>query len=236
MEIQPINCAIELRDFIPLDGSPLKAVIFDLDGTLIDTMPAFADIATDVITRYTTIPAEIARASYLNTSGLPFRSQVELIVPGSGDLDVMSTEYEQRKLMIPGKIEMSDDTVFTLSNLRRHGLGTAISSNNQQANVSKFSEAAPVSFDVALGYRFGFGKGQEHIAQVCRHYNCGPRSLLYVGDSLNDAILARNCGVPFVALTRTFTEARFRTLDDRIPCISELSHLLNLLQINHINV
>src|ERR1051325_5694866 len=58
-----------------------KVLLCDLDGTLIDSMPTLADLATEVIeARYGT-PRILARELYLATCGLPFVKQLEEMFP-----------------------------------------------------------------------------------------------------------------------------------------------------------
>ena len=59
-----------------------KAYLFDFDGTLVDTMGGFADIAGRVINGFHPhISFEAARRRYLETSGIPFFQQLEIICP-----------------------------------------------------------------------------------------------------------------------------------------------------------
>jgi hypothetical protein len=59
-----------------------KVLLCDLDGTLIDTMPVLADLATEVMVGMYGIPKVLGRELYLATCGLPFIAQIEDIFPG----------------------------------------------------------------------------------------------------------------------------------------------------------
>ena len=61
----------------------IRLVIFDLDGTLIESMEEYAELAADLIRQHYGWPAEKAKKEYLRTSGLPFRDQLEILFPGS---------------------------------------------------------------------------------------------------------------------------------------------------------
>src|ERR1051325_1960870 len=74
-----------------------KVLLCDLDGTLIDSMPALADLATEVIeARYGT-PRVLARELYLATCGLPFVKQLEEIFPDDPRNAAASAAFEGRK-------------------------------------------------------------------------------------------------------------------------------------------
>src|SRR5579864_2781581 len=62
---------------------PLPRVLLcDLDGTLIDSMPTLAEIASEVMEEVYATPAILSRELYLATCGLPFAGQLEEIYPG----------------------------------------------------------------------------------------------------------------------------------------------------------
>src|SRR4029079_17301195 len=67
----------------PLGALPLpKVLLCDLDGTLIDSMPTLAEIATDVMEEVFGTPRVLGRELYLATCGIPFAKQLEEIYPG----------------------------------------------------------------------------------------------------------------------------------------------------------
>ena len=62
---------------------PTKGYLFDFDGTLVDTMGGYADLAGGLIHEaFPEITAEKGRELYIRTSGIPFIQQMELIRPG----------------------------------------------------------------------------------------------------------------------------------------------------------
>src|SRR4029079_11463724 len=84
-----------------------KVLLCDLDGTLIDSMPTLADLATEVIEdRYGT-PRILARELYLATCGLPFEKQLEEIFPEDPRNADASAEFEGRKPALCGAIRMA---------------------------------------------------------------------------------------------------------------------------------
>ena len=57
-----------------------QLLIFDLDGTLIDTMKAYADKAAALIFEHYGTPGDEAHRRCFETSGLPFEQQLEQMV------------------------------------------------------------------------------------------------------------------------------------------------------------
>src|SRR6478735_5503822 len=77
---------------------PLPRVLLcDLDGTLIDSMPTLADLATEVMESTYGTPRMLARELYLATCGLPFVKQLEEIYPGDPRNAGASDAFEAAK-------------------------------------------------------------------------------------------------------------------------------------------
>src|SRR5262245_26643638 len=84
-----------------------KVLLCDLDGTLIDSMPILADLATEVMEERFGMPRVLARELYLATCGLPFVKQLEQIFPGDPRNAEASAIFEQRKPARSGGVRMS---------------------------------------------------------------------------------------------------------------------------------
>src|SRR5436190_23008458 len=111
--------------------------MFDLDGTLVDTMGGFADLAADVMKARHGLEWAHARARYLETSGLPFCKQLEIISPGHAQNTPASDEFEARKLAVCEATSMDARTIAGLEALRAMGLRLVVSSNTGQAVVDQ---------------------------------------------------------------------------------------------------
>lgn len=205
-----------------------RAVLFDLDGTLIDTMQVFADVAADVMVKHHADDFARARAAYLTTSGIPFFQQLEVIHPGDARNAAAAAEFEDRKIAATDDVGASDMTLASLVQLRRLGIATAVSSNNFQDQVDKFIARCPVTLDLALGFGNGLAKGDGHFTRACEVFNCTRDDLVFVGDSIADAELARRGNVRFVARLGTFDARAFADVVPEAPAVDELSELVRL--------
>jgi len=193
-----------------------KLLIFDLDGTLIDTMGTYADIAARTMERHGGLPFSEGRRRYLETSGNPFFMQIrEIFSDGQVDMEEMNNAFETEKaIYFSKKIESEDaispDTLKALSQLRRKEVKLCISSNNYQALVDALVAKTPNLFEDALGYREDFGKGEPHFDYLRTKYELGREHLCFVGDSLRDAQKAKAYGIQFIGISGTFSEEEFR--------------------------
>src|SRR5690349_4513168 len=96
----------------------IRAVMFDLDGTLVDTMGALADLAAEVMSSRHGYDRARARERYLETSGIPFHQQLEVILPGDVRNAAASAEFEQRKRAVCDATMMDAQTLEGLAGLR----------------------------------------------------------------------------------------------------------------------
>ncbi len=203
-----------------------EACVFDFDGTLVDTMGGFADIAADVLEKHYQIPYPEGRKRYLQTSGIPFFQQLEIIRPGGPKNESCAREFESRKLDGFFDATPSEATVKGLEMLHRAGVRLAVSSNNFQENVDAFLEKHPLPLDLALGFdNKGMEKGRPHFLKVQQHFRVEAEGMLFCGDSLKDGERAKSCGVPFVGKTGTFTREQFL---ERFPGIETVDTVMEL--------
>lgn len=207
---------------------PARVVMFDLDGTLIDTMGAFADVAAAVLAEHHGMPPLVGRRRYLQTSGIPFFEQLEEIFPGHPHNAAAARIFEVAKLTATSMVEVSACTREALRALRRRGAAVVVSSNNWQRQVDRFVETSGVEVDLALGYGDGLSKGAPHFRLVEERFAVRPDEILFVGDSLHDARLAKVAGTRFAARLGTFSPWDFSAESPGSPQVSEIVELVPL--------
>lgn len=205
--------------------------MFDLDGTLVDTMPAFADLAAEVMSVRHRFDRAWARRRYIETSGIPFCKQLEVIAPGHAANAAASDEFERRKLALCEATPMDGATVAALEQLRALGLKLVVSSNTGQSVVDDFAARESFRFDLALGFEpaLGLAKGRPHVERALAVFAVTRDQLLFVGDSLKDADLAAESGVAFIARLGTFREEDFRRRDPAAVFVADLADLVSVL-------
>lgn len=195
----------------PLMGISLKAVIFDFDGTIADTMPFLSSLATDLITENYAISNEEARTRYLETTGMDFGSQVEEIFPQHPkNRDVVATMEAGKKRGILGH-PLFAEVVPTLMFFKERNIKRFICSSTREEMVRQY--AAKTGIDDLLDGCFGYGPGftkDQQIEFILRHYHLDPNEVIFVGDSLVDYEFVRDKDVRFIAICRLFEEQEFR--------------------------
>jgi beta-phosphoglucomutase-like phosphatase (HAD superfamily) len=203
-----------------------RVCVFDFDGTLVDTMGGFADIAAEVLEKHYGIPRVEGHRRYLRTSGIPFFQQLEIIRPGGSKNPDCAEEFESKKLQGFFDSAPPQTTVSGLEMLAVNGIGLVVSSNNFQHNVDAYLDKYPLPLDLALGFdENGMEKGRPHFSKVQGHFGIGPGDMLFCGDSLKDAERAMSCDVGFVGKTGTFSRDQFLERFEKIDTVDNIQEL-----------
>ena len=208
------------------------AITFDFDGTLVDTMHDYARIASEEIYNLYGLKQETAKQLYLETSGIPFFQQLDLIFGPDSRNGTCADRFEKRKAAFLKNVNMDAHIQSLLYDIRSLGLSIAITSNNFQDLVDEFVVKVPGLFDLVLGFGNGFSKGPMQFSQVLDSFGIDRRYLLFVGDSLSDARKSLAFGIDFVAISGTLRPESFTAIFPAIPVISSFEELKLLLESN----
>lgn len=187
------------------------AIIFDLDGTLLDTLEDLTDAVNYVMEQYQLEQKTLSQVKGFVGNGI--RKLMERCVPGEEDQERFEeifqcfrsyyTEHCQEKTApYEGILEL-------LETLFREGYQMAIVSNkNHQAveelNASFFSRY----ISVAVGQQEGLRPkpAPDTVDLALRQLGCRRERTLYVGDSDVDKQTADNSGMDCVSVTWGFRE------------------------------
>ena len=131
----------------------LEAVIYDLDGTLLDSMPALTAIATALMTERYGIDVEVARRRYLQTTGADFATQLEELFPSHPANGKVAAEFERRKERALRDARPFVEAMPTLSRFRSEGVrqfvcSSSLSPRTRDARGSRKRTSSPISRSV----------------------------------------------------------------------------------------
>ncbi len=209
----------------------VRLVIFDLDGTLVDSMELYAEKAADLISCHYGVDRDEAKRVYLQTSGIPFIDQLEILFPGNPVNRKVAEIFERWKGSLVRDLKMDPEGADVIRTIKSRNITTAVSSNNLQRYVEEIVKSAGVEPDFILGWDGeNFKKGEPHIRFLEERTHIPRENFLMVGDSPNDLKIARGCGINFIALTRGFSEEEFKSIDPNVKTIRKLRDLLSLIE------
>ncbi|NPA38485.1 MAG: HAD hydrolase-like protein [Candidatus Nanohaloarchaeota archaeon] len=211
-----------------------RVLIFDLDGTLIDTISAYKEKAAEIISSFYNISLEHAKELYLKTCGLCFREQLEVIFPGHHLNDKISKLFEEKKQAIIKDIKIEEKIENVLKSLKELGYIIAVSSNNLDKYARQILRDLPV--DYVLGWDGGaFKKGEAHINYLEKVTGFDRDYFLFFGDSVVDLKLMKKCKVRFIGIESTFTDKDFRKVTPDVIVLKDICNIMEIIDRNGIS-
>jgi len=208
---------------------PCRAIVFDFDGTLADSMPFLERIGVEMMMKYFGISKEEATERYRSTTGLPYEQQVKINFPGHPDCDSAIEEFERLKIESIFDQELFPDVEDVVDGLSKRGIEVFVSSSTFQPTIEEYFEKLHLidRFRGILGYRPGFEKGADHFRYINIEYGVDFADMIFVGDSLKDQERAQGF-CRFIAVSRMFSKADFREQGHQGPVIFSLSQILDI--------
>ncbi len=187
-----------------------KAVIFDFDGTLADSMPFLEKIGVQVMMKYYGVDKDDATVRYRSTTGLPYEHQIELNFPNNEKNTKAVEEFEKLKIERIFEQELYPNTEEVLKMLSERGIVIFVSSSTFQSTITKYFEIRGLAhyFREIIGYRPGFEKGAHHFRHIESQHGINLDDVVFIGDSLKD--YERSIGFcRFIGITGIFSRENY---------------------------
>ena len=192
----------------------LKAIVFDLDGTLLNTLEDLAD-ATNWALRKNGMP-ERALAEVRQFVGNGVRKLIERAVPDGEENPLFEQTFEDFKryyvVHCQDKTSLYDGVGEMLRALKERGFKLAIVSNKLQAGVDElYDRYFRDTVAVAIGERPEIQRkpAPDMVELALRALGVAKEEAVYVGDSDVDLQTARNSGLPCISVLWGFRDRAF---------------------------
>jgi phosphoglycolate phosphatase-like HAD superfamily hydrolase len=210
---------------------PCRAVIFDFDGTLADSMHFLERIGVQVMMEHYPVSFQEATERYRSTTGLPYEQQIKLNFPNDEHNEAAIFEFEKLKIDRIFEQELFPDTEATLRRIKDMSIDVFVSSSTFQSTIEQYFKNKGLAdiFVEILGYRPGFEKGAHHFNHVKSKYGIPLEDVIFVGDSLKDYERSRGF-CKFIAMERMFTRQDFRKAGHTGPVVKQLSQVPPLIK------
>jgi len=190
---------------------PIKAVIFDLDGTI--TQPYFD---------FDAIREEIGLA---RDSG-PLLESMEKMTPELRQKAEKILYIHEEKAVIESKL--NNGAKHTLSSLCAAGIFIGILTRNKRSNAYAIARKHNQNFDAVIGREDGPVKPDAFgVMQLCRQFGVAPKETMLVGDYLFDLLCAKAAGACAVLLTNHNQADDFAEHADF--CIKNITEILQII-------
>ena len=216
-------------------------LVFDLDGTLVDSVMDLRAALNEVLRERGHRALSRAEVKHMIGEGVPALVARALAASGADPaeapmalprfLEIYEANPTQLSRPYPGVPE-------TLATLRRRGYRTAICTNKpQQATLAVMQglDLLPLFDGVAGGDRFPVRKPHPgHLLQLIAELGARPEASAMIGDNENDAAAARSAAVPLVLVRYGYARVEPESLasDALLDHFSELPGALERLGLN----
>jgi pyrophosphatase PpaX len=179
-----------------------KCILFDLDGTLIDTTPLIMESFKHTFKQHNN--EEVPDEEILSFIGLPLRKPFECLCPGREDV-MLNTYREYNENRHDCCVGVFIDIINVLEELKERGTLLGVVTSKRQSLAMRglrlFGLDKYMSVFVALEDTEKHKPGGEPILEALSRLNIKDKSsVLYVGDSSHDILCAKNAGVRSAAV------------------------------------
>lgn len=186
------------------DAARRTAFLFDLDGTLLNTLEDIADAMNDALRSFSLPPRETGEYRFLVGNGV--KVLAERAVGDHPELaEQVRAAYQRRyETHLRVKTRPYDGMTETLRALSAAGIPLCVLSNKPDADTRKLiAECFPeIPFAHVQGQRSGVPRKPDPAAALAIADIVGvpPERMIYVGDSGVDMVCAGRAGMPAVGV------------------------------------
>ncbi|HET7412617.1 MAG TPA: HAD family hydrolase [Pararhizobium sp.] len=197
------------------NGETAPLVIFDLDGTLIETGPDLVDSLNHAISMIGLAPFGDYDLAHLVGQGSRVMIDRALELRGTpadeAAIEELLTAFLAfYKANIPGRSAPYPGLVAALERLDHAGMRLAVCTNKQETLARELLDALGLSHRFAAvtgGDTFPMRKPDAgHILGTIERAGGEKASAVMVGDSINDIAAARNAGIPSLAVSFGYSD------------------------------
>lgn len=211
-----------------------KAVIFDLDGTLLNTLDDLADSTNYALSKFGYPTRTIEEVRQFVGNGVA--KLIERAIPEGKNnsnfekcLAIFKENYAQNMY---NKTAPYNGIIEMLSNLKSKGIKIAVVSNKFDLAVKELCKKYFEGFvDFAAGENEAQGikkkPAPDTVISFLNEFNFAPEDAVYVGDSDVDIMTAKNSKMPCISVTWGFRDKKFLLENGATILINAPSEIYN---------
>ena len=213
-----------------------KAVIFDLDGTLLDTLEDLTDSCNQALTGLGYPAHTIAEVRQFVGNGLGV--MIEKALPGGrGNPDYDKALDRMREIYsanYQNKTKAYDGVLDLIERLKERGVKMAIVSNKPDAQVKELAALyfKSIPQEAAIGENEAAGVRRkpypDSVYTALKALGANKEDAVYIGDSDVDMATARNSGLPCISVSWGFKTREFLQEKGASPIVDRPDEVLGL--------
>lgn len=210
-------------------------VIFDLDGTLLNTLEDLKDAVNYALSVCGMPERSLEEVRRFVGNGI--RKLMQRAVPGGEE----NPEFEHAfaEFQAYYKEHCNDNTkpypgvISMLAELKKKGYHLAIVSNKADFAVKELQEIYFTgAVEAAIGEREGVARkpAKDTVMQALHEMNMPTEGAVYVGDSDVDIMTAANAGIPCISVTWGFRDRKFLKEHGAVQFADNTEELMRLIE------
>ena len=207
----------------------IKAFLFDLDGTLLNSREGIIDTLTGFLN---TKGTEVTKEQIRKLFGTPIEVIFRKMVPSIDEEEVWNYVKEVREVYAKKHLEITNtfpETKEVLQALQEKGFRLGVASTKLKKFVVEaleYFELLPFFEEVVSGYEVQNHKpAPDILIEIAKRMNISPLESVYIGDALSDVQAGKEAGMMTIAvLTGSHTAEKFEEIQPDF-IITDLSYL-----------
>ena len=198
----------------PRSGKPVRGILFDLDGTLVDSAPDIAFAVNTVLAHDGELPHAVEVVRTLIGEGI-HRLVEKSFALRHTHLNPAELNARTAQFAAIYEVHIADETrpypavMSGLLALRHHGIKAAVVSNKAQHLTDRLLQALDLSqhFDLVVGAREGLPKkpAPAMLEFALQALGLGIDDAVFVGDSIADVTAAAAAQLPCILVDGGYT-------------------------------
>ena len=205
----------------------IQAAIFDLDGTLLNTLPSIAFYANQALAKHGLPAIETEEYKYLGGEGAKLLVERMLAKVGADPalFDAVYADYRAAYDAKPAyKTTYYDGILELLGAFQKWGIPMTVFSNKPEAQVEGVLAAffPKDTFKIILGQQEGLARkpDPEGVFRICEELQVKPQKCMYIGDTATDMQTGKAAGCLTVGVSWGFRTIE-ELLDARAYAVAE---------------
>ncbi len=192
----------------------LEAVLFDCDGTLLDSAPDIGQALNLMLEDCDRPPLPLAQIKgYLGDGMMELCSRALMATGGLPQDDVYP--FVQKFITHYRKVPADPSQIYAggreaLESLSQAGVKLAVCTNKQEAATRRIFDQLDLTryfAAIAGGDTYLVHKPHpDHVLNLLKAMDVSPQGTLFVGDGMNDVMASRQAGVKCVIITHGYSD------------------------------
>ena len=192
----------------------IKACIFDLDGTLANTLESMAYVANEILEKMELTPQPVQNFKYYSGEGADML--IRRCLKDAGDPEL--THYDKCRSLYREKFDADplykvvpyDGIMETLKKLKNRGMKLAVCSNKPHvAAIKVIDQMFAGYFDLVIGQSEAIRRkpAPDGPLKAASEFGVSPKECMYVGDTKTDMETGQNAKMDTIGVAWGFRGA-----------------------------